>query len=86
MGLAFTSVAALAVESASPEFRGLAMGGYNSAIYLGMMTSSVGLGPIISRIGFEDGFLVTTVITGLITGVAYLLMRGFSPPLTRSGS
>ena len=80
MGLAFTSVAAFAIETVLPEFRGLAMGGYNSAIYLGMMVSSAGLGPIIGRIGFQDGFLFTALITLLITGASYFLMKGFVPP------
>jgi MFS transporter, DHA1 family, multidrug resistance protein len=79
MGLTFTSVAALAVEAAPPELRGVAMGGYNSAIYLGMMVSAAGLGPIIDRIGFRDGFLVTVLITVIITGVAFLMMKDFSP-------
>jgi DHA1 family multidrug resistance protein-like MFS transporter len=79
MGLTFTSVAALCVEAVSPEQRGVAMGGYNSAIYLGMMVSAAGLGPIIGHIGFQDGFLLTTLITLLITGIAFLLMRKFSP-------
>jgi MFS family permease len=82
MGLAFTSVAAFSVETVLLEFRGLAMGGYNSAIYLGMMLSSAGLGPIIGRIGFQDGFLFTAFITLLITGGSYLLMKNFSPPGT----
>jgi DHA1 family multidrug resistance protein-like MFS transporter len=84
MGLAFTSVAAFSVETVAPEMRNLAMGGYNSAIYLGMMVSAAGLGPILKLIGFQDGFLLTTLITVLITGASYLLMKGFSPPKTRS--
>jgi DHA1 family multidrug resistance protein-like MFS transporter len=80
MGLAFTSVAALCVETVSPEHRGIAMGGYNSAIYLGMMVSAAGLGPIIGVVGFKDGFLLTTLITVLITGIAFLLLKNFSPP------
>ncbi|MFZ5449806.1 MAG: MFS transporter [Thermodesulfobacteriota bacterium] len=84
MGLAFTSVAAFSVETVPPQFRGLAMGGYNSSIYLGMMISSAGLGPVIGRIGFQDGFLVTAVITLLITGGSYLLMKGFTPPSAQS--
>ena len=59
------------------------MGGYNSAIYLGMMVSAAGLGPIIGLIGYKDGFLLTTLITVLITGIAFLLMKGFSPPRPR---
>ena len=84
MGLTFTSVAAFSVETVLPDYRGLAMGGYNSAIYLGMMVSSAGLGPVISRIGFKDGFLITALITLLLTGVSFLLMKGFVPPGTES--
>jgi MFS family permease len=80
MGLAFTSVAALCVETVPPEHRAIAMGGYNSAIYLGMMVSAAGLGPIIGLTGYKDGFLLTTLITVLITGIAFLLMKNFSPP------
>jgi DHA1 family multidrug resistance protein-like MFS transporter len=86
MGLTFTSVAALVVEAAPPEFRGLAMGGYNSAIYLGMMVSAAGLGPVLKRIGFVDGFLLTAGVTVLFTGFSYLLMRRFvAPSLAQSG-
>ena len=84
MGLAFTSVAALCVETVPPEHRGVAMGGYNSAIYLSMMVSAACLGPIIGLVGFKDGFLLTTLITLLIIGISFLLMKGFSPPMTRS--
>jgi MFS transporter, DHA1 family, multidrug resistance protein len=80
MGLTFTSVAALCVETVTAEHRSIAMGGYNSAIYLGMMVSAAGLGPILGVIGFKDGFLLTTLITVLITGMAFLLMKNFSPP------
>jgi len=82
MGLAFTSVAALCVKSAPLELRGVAMGGYNSAIYLSMMISAAGLGPIIGLIGFEGGFLLSTLITLLITGISYLLMRSLARPGT----
>jgi MFS family permease len=78
MGLTFTSVAALAVETVPSDLRGIAMGGYNSAIYLGMMVSAAGLGPVIKLIGFVDGFLLTTLLTILIAGASYLLMRGFT--------
>jgi MFS family permease len=80
MGLTFTSVAALCVETVSPEQRAIAMGGYNSAIYLGMMVSAAGLGPILGLTGYKDGFLLTTLITVLITEAAFLLLKNFSPP------
>jgi len=44
------------------------------------MVSAAGLGPIIGVIGFQDGFLLTTLITLLITGIAFLFMKNFSPP------
>ena len=44
------------------------MGGYNSAIYLGMMVSAAGLGLIIGLTGYKDGFLLTTLITVLLPG------------------
>jgi MFS family permease len=40
MSLAFTSAGALIAEVVPAESRGLAMGGYNTCIYLGMMLSS----------------------------------------------
>jgi len=86
MGLTFTSVAALCVETVPPNHRAIAMGGYNSAIYLGMMVSAAGLGPIICLTGYQKGFLLTTLITLLITGIAFLLMKNFSPPRAPSVS
>lgn len=77
MGLAFTSIGALTAEAAPPEFRGLAMGGYNASIYLGMMLSSAGMGPVIQRLGFTDGFLLSALITLLMVAGFYLLLRGY---------
>jgi MFS transporter, DHA1 family, multidrug resistance protein len=79
MGLAFTSIGALTAEAAAPEFRGLAMGGYNAAIYLGMMLSSALMGPVIQRVGFTDGFLLTALINLILVACFYLLLRGFTP-------
>ncbi|MBW1983066.1 MAG: MFS transporter, partial [Deltaproteobacteria bacterium] len=59
MGLAFTSIGALIAEVVPPESRGLAMGGYNSCIYFGMMLSSALMGSVIVLIGFKGGFLIT---------------------------
>ncbi|UCE82951.1 MAG: MFS transporter [Deltaproteobacteria bacterium] len=81
MGLAFTSVGALIAEVVPPESRGLAMGGYNTCIYFGMMLSSALMGPVIQVIGFEGGFHITALINFLFIGFFYLFMKGFS--LTR---
>jgi DHA1 family multidrug resistance protein-like MFS transporter len=77
MGLAFTSIGALTAEAAPPQFRGLAMGGYNASIYLGMMLSSAGMGPVIRQLGFTDGFLLTALINLVLVAGFFLLLRGF---------
>ena len=78
MGLAFTSIGALIAEVVPVESRGLAMGGYNTCIYFGMMVSSASMGPIIRGIGFESGFLITAAINLVLVGLFYLLMKEFS--------
>lgn len=75
MGLAFTSIGALIAEVVPVESRGLAMGGYNTCIYFGMMVSSASMGPIIRKIGFESGFLITALINLFLVGFFYLLMK-----------
>jgi DHA1 family multidrug resistance protein-like MFS transporter len=77
MGLAFTSIGALTAEAAAPELRGLAMGGYNSSIYLGMMLSSALMGPVINRIGFKGGFVLTGLINFVMIGLLYFFLKDF---------
>lgn len=76
MGLAFTSIGALTAEAAPPEFRGLAMGGYNACIYLGMMLSSACMGPVIRKLGYTDGFLLSALTNLILVAGFYLLLRG----------
>jgi MFS family permease len=84
MGLAFTSVGALIAEVVPFEFRGLAMGGYNTCIYFGMMLSSASMGAIIRNIGFEKGFLITAVVNLILVGFFYVLMKEFSRIKTKT--
>jgi len=79
MALAFTSVGALVVESVPPEARGVAMGGYNSCVFLGLMLCSATLGPVIEAIGFNRAFFLTACISCALTGVFYLMTREFKP-------
>ena len=60
--IAFTSIGALIAETAAPHIRGLAMGGYNTCIYFGLMAGSIGLGPLIEAVGFAWGFAFTGLI------------------------
>jgi DHA1 family multidrug resistance protein-like MFS transporter len=85
MGLAFTSVGALIPEVVPPDLRGLAMGGYNSCIYIGMMLSSSSMGAIIRGTGFANGFLLTAAINALLTLIFYFLTRGWSPRMQPVG-
>lgn len=73
MGVAFTALAALIADVVPHELRGMAMGGYNSCIYLGMMTSAARMGALISRFGFAPGFLVA----GAVTIATTLVFRTF---------
>ena len=78
MGLAFTPLGALIAEVAPPEARGLAMGGYNTSIYLGMMLSSAFMGGAIGIMGYGLSFALTAVLVVLVTGVFYRMLRDFS--------
>jgi len=87
MGLAFTSVGALIPEVVPSPSLGLAMGGYNSVIYLGMMVSSAFMGPVIRVIGFQGGFLCTAVLNFLVIPLFWVLMKGYpGPQKTRAGA
>ena len=79
MGLAFTPLGALIAETVPPQSRGLAMGGYNTCIYLGMMLSSAGMGGVLGLVGFARGFLLTGLLTFAATAVFYLLLKDFVP-------
>ncbi len=79
MGLAFTSIGALIAETVDAELRGLAMGGYNTCIYFGMMLSSALMGSVIQRIGFGYGFYITAVVNLPLIIIFYFSMKNFSP-------
>lgn len=61
-GIAFTAVGALISEVVPPDSRGLAMGGYNTCIYVGMMVSALVMGIVTKELGFRTGFLITALV------------------------
>ena len=69
MGVAFTVICALIADSVPGQIRGLAMGCYNTCVYLGMLCCAIGMGMVIHTYGFHQGFAVT----GAIIIVALLL-------------
>ena len=75
MALTFTSLGALIAELVPALKRGLAMGMYNSSIYLGMMFGSTVMGLALKRIGYPLGFALagSTALAALL--LFLLLMR-----------
>jgi MFS transporter, DHA1 family, multidrug resistance protein len=61
MGFAFTAVGALIPEVVGADSRGLAMGGYNSSIYIGMMLSSLAMGALAGDLGFRNCFYLVAL-------------------------
>lgn len=86
MGLGFTAIGALIAEVVPAEARGLAMGGYNTCIYLGMMLSSATMGAAIRGIGFSKGFFLTALINLLAIALFFLLMRSSTPANPKAAS
>ncbi|MDJ0856553.1 MAG: MFS transporter [Desulfobacterales bacterium] len=82
LGLAFTSVGALIAASVDADARGVAMGGYNTCIYCGMMISSLFMGAVIEATGYAWGFYLTALINLGFSGIFILAIR---TPKSRSG-
>jgi len=72
-GLAFVAVSAGLAAATTPTTRGLVMGGYSTALYLGLAIGSIALGPVITRQGYEVGFATGGAMGGVGALVAALL-------------
>jgi MFS family permease len=70
MALAYTAIGALIAGGVPPRQRGLAMGMYNSCIYLGMMIGSTAMGFALQRIGYPLGFAAAGA-AALLASLAY---------------
>jgi MFS family permease len=75
MAVAFTAVGALISEVVNPQSRGLAMGGYNSSIYFGMMLGSLLMGPVIREVGFRNGFYLVACFNLVAIFVFFLVFQ-----------
>jgi len=78
LAVTFTSIGALIAETVEPRFRGLALGGYNSCIYLGLMAGSLGLGSLMEAVGFANGFLLAGAFNSFFVAFFAWSMVGFS--------
>jgi MFS family permease len=72
-GVAFVAIGVALADSTAPTARGLVMGGYSTALYLGLSLGSFALGPVISHYGYAVGFgvggaagMVGTLVAGLL--------------------
>ena len=78
-GGAFVAISVGLSACAPPAVRGLVMGGYSTALYLGLGLGSLVTGPVIMRGGFESGFAIGGVVGGVGAVTAALLHRARDP-------
>lgn len=76
LAIAFTSIGALIAETTESRFRGLALGGYNSFIYFGLMAGSIGWGPLIESVGFAEGFVLAGAVNLFFVALFIVSMWG----------
>jgi MFS family permease len=79
LGVAFVAVGAVLTEATTPATRGVAMGGYSTAIYAGFAAAAFGLGPVMGTWGYGVGFGVAGGCTVVMAIGAGVLARG-NPP------
>jgi MFS family permease len=60
-------------EMVPADFRGLAMGGYNTCIYIGMMLSGLIMGVVAHSFGFRTCFLITACVNAA-GAIAFILI------------
>lgn len=75
MAFSFTALGAMIPELVPHDSRGLAMGGYNACIYLGMMLGSAGMGKVIELTGFSKGFVISSLANLAVCFLFLLMMR-----------
>jgi MFS family permease len=75
MALTFTTIGAMIADQIPALQRGLAMGMYNSCIYLGMMAGSTVMGIALKRIGYPLGFAAAGSVNLVALVLFFLLMR-----------
>jgi len=79
MALTFTAIGALVAELVPAVQRGLAMGMYNSCIYLGMMSGSTVMGLALKRIGYPTGFAVAGSVVLVTLLLFFPMLRAKQP-------
>jgi len=85
MALTFTAIGAMIAELVPAVQRGLAMGMYNSCIYLGMMCGSTVMGVTLNRIGYPLGFAAAGCVNLVALVLLCLMMRERKPAPNGAG-
>jgi MFS family permease len=75
MGITTMALNTSLVESVLPAKRGIAMGGFSTALYGGFAISSALAGGIISSFGYFPGFLVAGIICAIGSLLFYKLIK-----------
>jgi predicted MFS family arabinose efflux permease len=83
-GAAGVAIGVALTRSTTPAVRGLVMGGYSTALYLGLALGSLALGPVIARHGYGTGFWVGGLIGAVGALVAAVLWMRAQPASGRS--
>lgn len=89
LGLAFTALVALTADAAPREQRGLALGMYNSCLYLGMMLSSALMGLVIRFYGFSVAFYLCggiSLLVAVLFSLLYHKSENMEPVSTACGA
>jgi predicted MFS family arabinose efflux permease len=80
-GTAGVAIGVALTQSTTPAMRGLVMGGYSTALYLGLALGSLALGPVIARHGYGTGFWVgglTGALGALVAAALWMKARPLS--------
>jgi MFS family permease len=72
-GIGFVAISVDLTRAAPPAVRGLVMGGYSTALYLGLALGSLAAGPVITHEGYAVGFAAGGALGGFGTLLAGLL-------------
>jgi len=72
-GTAGVAIGVARAGATTPAARGLVMGGYSTAIYLGLALGSFALGPVITSYGYTTGFGVGAVVGAVGAVIATVL-------------
>lgn len=78
-GTAGVAIGVALTRATVPAVRGLVMGGYSTALYLGLAVGSLAMGPVIGRFGYPLGFhagAAVGVVGAIVATVLWTRARG----------